>query len=87
MERWKSYFDELLNEVNEYLLKEESKVEGPIKAVTEEEVEESLKNMKNGKAPGPSGVTSDLLREAGVIGGKELTKGYERIEEEERVPE
>ena len=53
MERWKSFFDELLNEANEYHLEEESKVEGPIRGVTEEEVEGSLKNMKNGKAPGP----------------------------------
>ena len=38
MERWKSYFEELLNEANEHHLEEESKVEGPIRGVTEEEV-------------------------------------------------
>ena len=86
-ERWKSYFDELLNEANECHLQEESKVEWPIRGVTEEEMEGLLKNMKNGKAPGPSGVTSDLLKGAGVTGVKKLTKAYERIEEEERVPE
>ena len=87
MERWKSYFDELVNEANEYHLEEESKVERPIRQVTEEEVKGSLKNMKNGQASGPSGVTSDLLKGAGVTGVKELTKGYKRIEEEERVQE
>ena len=87
VERWKSCFDGLLNEANEYHLEEESKVEGPIRGVTEEEVEGLLKNIRNGKAPGPSGVTSDLLKGAGVTGVKELTKVYERIEEEVRVPE
>ncbi len=40
------------------------KVEGPILSVTEKEVEEALRNMKREKAPGPSGVTTDLLRYA-----------------------
>ncbi len=30
--------------------------------VTEKEVEEALRKMKRGKAPGPSGVTTDLLK-------------------------
>ena len=51
IERWKSYFDELLNEASEYQLEKERKVEGPIRGVTEEEVEGSLKNMKNSKVP------------------------------------
>ena len=49
MERWKSYFGELLNEANGYHLQEKG---------------ELLHNMKNGKAPGLSGVTSDLLKGA-----------------------
>ena len=43
--------------------------------------------MKNCKAPEPSGVISDLLKRAGVTGLKKFIKVYERIEEEERVPE
>ena len=39
MERWKSYFEDLLNEANKYHLEEESKAKGPIRGVTEEEVE------------------------------------------------
>ncbi len=33
--------------------------------VTQNEVEEALQKMKRGKAPGPSGVTTDLLKYAG----------------------
>ncbi len=36
--------------------------------ITEKEVEEALQKMKRGKAPGPSGVTTDLLRYAGETG-------------------
>ena len=46
MERWRSYFSSLLNETNEYQLEEEDKVEGPIWGVTEQIVEQALKNMK-----------------------------------------
>ncbi len=68
MQRWKRYFSELLNEENQYKLEDHLKVEGPILGVTEKEVEEALQKMKRGKAPGPSGVTADLLKYAGETG-------------------
>ncbi len=68
MQRWKSYFSELLNEENQYELEDHIKVEGPILGVTVKEVEEALQKMKRGKAPGPSGVTANLLKYAGETG-------------------
>ncbi len=68
MERWKRYFCELLNEENQYELEDHLKFEGPKMGVTVEEVEEALRKMKRGKAPGPSGVTTDLLRYVGETG-------------------
>ncbi len=62
MQRWKRYFSELLNEENQYKLEDHLKVEAPILGVTEKEVEDALQKMKRGKAPGPSGVTTDLLK-------------------------
>ena len=59
VERWRSYFSYLLNEINEYQLEEEDKVEGPIWGMTEQIVEQALKSIKLGNAPGPSGVTID----------------------------
>ncbi len=49
-------------------LEDHLKVEGPILGVTEKEVEEALRKMIEGKAPGPSGVTTDLLKYAEEIG-------------------
>ena len=67
MERWRNYFSSLLNETNEYQPEEEDIVEGLIWSVTEQIVKQALKSIKVGKAPGPSGVTSDLIKAAGAI--------------------
>ena len=87
MERWRSYFYSFLNEINEYQLKEEDKVVGAIWGVTKQVVERALKSMKVGKAPGLSGVTSDLIKAAGATGVKVLFQVCESIEQEGEVPE
>ncbi len=84
--KWKRYFSELLNEENQYEIENHLKVEGPIIDVTEKEVEKAPQKMKRGKAPGPSGVTTHLLRHAGEMGVRELKKVFELIETEERAP-
>ncbi len=83
---WKRYFSELLNEENLYELEDHLKVEGLILGVTEKEVEEALRKMTRGKALGPSGVVTDLLKYAGETGVWELKKVFELIETEERAP-
>ena len=84
MSRWKQYFEKLLNECNEYDLEDVSRTEGPIENVTTGEVRGSLKKMKNGKAPGPSGITSDLLKAGGEPVIEELHRIYENIMKEEQ---
>ena len=84
MERWRTYFSSLLNE---YQLEEEDKVEGPLWVVTKQIVEQALKSMKVGKAPGPSGVTSDLIKAARATGVKELFQICKSIEQDGKVPE
>ncbi len=49
-------------------------------------MEEALQKVKRGKAPGPSGVTTDLLKYARETGVQELKKVFELIETEERAP-
>ena len=41
-------------------------VEGTIEEVSEEEVKRALKEMKKGKAPGPTGMASDLMKRADI---------------------
>ncbi len=42
--------------------------------------------MKKGKAPGPSGLTSDILKEVGEIGIAELVKVFRNIQDKGEIP-
>lgn len=61
-------------------------MEGLIHVKTKE-VKEALQKMKSGKAPGPSGVTHDLLKYAGETRLHKLMKIFQSIEAEGTVPE
>ena len=56
------YFQKLLNDENECEFEVEGAVEVPLNIINREEVEGALRGMKNGKAAGPSGMMSDLLK-------------------------
>ena len=43
-------------------------VDGPLEEISEEEVNRALNGMKSGKAPGPTGLGSDLMKKAGIMG-------------------
>ena len=59
----------------------------PLNIVTREEVEEALRGMKNGKAARLSGMMSDLLKFAGVMGVMELLRVFQGIMGEEHAPD
>ena len=60
-------------------------MEGTIKEASEEEVKRALKEMKSGKVPGPTGMTSDLMKRADIIG--ELTRVISGKVDEGEIPE
>ena len=76
---WKEYFSDLLNQENPNTIEDTCPVLGPIQEVTEEEVGAALRGMKPGKAAGPSGVTSDLIKMAGDPMVKVLRKIFNGI--------
>ena len=65
---------------------EERAVEGPLNIVTREEVERASRGMKHGKAAGPSGMTSDMLKFAGAMGLRELLRVFQGIMGGEHAP-
>ena len=85
--RWRNYFSELANVENENYFEETTPVEGPIEIYTKEEVMTALKGMKNGKAPGPSGINSEMVKYAGNTGVEQLLLLFQQVFEEERCPE
>ena len=86
-EVWKEYFNTLLNQENPNEIPHLTCVEGPIADISEDEVARALRAMKPNKAPGPSGISSELLKYSGNAGLKQLTKVYQEIMESEICPE
>ena len=58
----------LLNGENEREFDGVEAVERYLYEITEQEVERALKVIKNDRAAGPSGLTSDMLKYAGCTG-------------------
>ena len=78
MQRWKEYYERLLNEEFEWnkdsigeINKEESSVEERV--ISAAEVRVTISRAKSGKAAGPSGVAADMLKAAGESGVKWVT--------------
>jgi len=62
-ERWKSYFEELLNVENPRdPLEQVEAVAGPEDEISCTDIEKAVKQMRNNKAPGPSGITAEMIK-------------------------
>ena len=86
-EAWKNYFEQLLNKENNSDIPEAAVVEGPLEEVTEEEVRVALSGMKGNSAPGPSGLTSDLIKFAVEAIVKKLREVFCKIVDKAKCPE
>ena len=85
--RWREYTERLMNVENDWDgVMEADMVEGPRERITEEEVKRTIRQMKIGKAAGPSGVVSEMLRAAGQAGIESMTSICNLVVEEGKVP-
>ena len=87
-ERWKDYFENLLNE--EYPREQHQNgtpKQGLTIGVTRAEVERALKKMKNNKATGPDEIPVEAWRALGGEGVDLLWDLMIKIEEQEHIPE
>src|SRR6266516_3138462 len=78
MQRWKEYYDQLLNEEFDWIKDssgEMNKVVTPVdeRVISVAEVRLAISKAKSGKAAGPSGVAVDMLKAAGEAGVKWVT--------------
>lgn len=92
-ERWKEYFEELLNsdgttddEFAEDIdqPREENQEQGPI---TVRELESAMKAMKNGKATGEDGIPVEIIKSAGLVAKMQLVDLFNAVFRMEQVPE
>ena len=79
LDRWRNYFEKLLNKMTCYYTDEVDKVEGPLQNVTVDEILKARKEMRNKKTAGPLEVTSDLIKMTKEIGENQLRRIFEQI--------
>ena len=66
---WKEYMEKVMNEENEWDHKLSAEVkEGPADFIRMDEVRAALKEMKRHKAPGLSGLVTEMIQATGEIG-------------------
>ena len=88
-ERWKGYFEKLLNEEFEWDkdgLAKVDKVSGPAEIIAYDEVKAAIFRVKSGKAAGPSGVVAEFLKASGDVGAKWVTNLCNSIVQEGKIP-
>ena len=86
--RWQEYFEALLNEENERLLRGDGQMNyGPVTEVTKAEVRMALGKMKNGKAVGPDGVPVEAWKALDEEGIEILWLLMKKIMDNETIPE
>ena len=87
MERWRIYFENLLNE--NVIIDEDTEInyeESEQDEIEEKELDEAIKSLKNGKAPGIDKITTEMIKYLDRDGKENLRKLINRVWKEERVP-
>ncbi|XP_061661528.1 uncharacterized protein LOC133492816 [Syngnathoides biaculeatus] len=89
LNRWKKYFEKLMNEENERegRVEEASVKDHEVAMITKGEVRKALQRMKNGKAVGPDDIQLEVWKQFGEMAVEFLTNLFNRILAEEKVPE
>ena len=88
-ERWKDYFDKLLNEEferNKEGLPAMDKVSGPAEYISCNEVKAAIASTKSAKAAGPSGVVAEMLKASGAVGIQWVTDLFNKIVQKGKIP-
>ena len=71
LERWSQYIEELFDDTRGGVPEIYKNIEGP--SILPFEVRAALKKMKNNKAPGPDGITTEMLKALDDFGIEKIT--------------
>ena len=86
---WQQHYEKLLNTEfswNPDHLSQEEPVQGPPIEISPAMIEKALDKMKNGKAPGPSGIVAEMMKASGKVGSQIMSDLANAIIREECVP-
>ena len=85
---WRKYMEKLLKLENDWDGEVDCpEVMGPHCLISEEEVAAAIKGLKIGKAAGPTGVVSEMMKEAGGVGSRWMTDLINNIVKESCIPD
>ena len=85
---WRKYMEKLLNVENDWDGEVDCPdVMGPHCLFSEEEVAAAIKGLKIGKAAGPTGMVSEMMKEAGGFGSRWMTDLINNIVKEGCIPD
>lgn len=85
---WKEHMEKIMNEENEWDQKVEADlVEGPVEGISREEVVKAIKEMKMGKAAGPSEVCVEMIEASGEIGIDVMVELCQRVLDGKGMPD
>ena len=85
---WRKYMEKLLNVENYWDGEVDCPgVTGPCCLISEEEVAAAIKGLKIGKAAGPTGVVSEMMKAAGGFGSRWMTDPINNIVKEGCIPD
>ena len=89
LKRWKEYFEKLINkETDREPRKEEAEVvKKEVNFVSREDVKNTLRRMKKGKAVGPDELPVEVWKCMGKMGIEFLTRLFNKLLVGERTPE
>ena len=86
--RWREYFDKLLNEENPRSVRENGIAnERVVPNISRREVRRALNKMKKGKAVGPDGIPVEVWKCLGEEGIDILWDLYNKIYQQEKIPD
>ena len=85
---WRKYMEKLLNVENDWDGEVDCpEVMGPRCVISEEEVAAAIKGLTIGKAAGPTGVVSEIMKAAGGFGSRWMTNLINNIVKEGCIPD
>ena len=85
---WRKYMEKRLNMENDWDGEVDCpEVMGPHWLISEEEVAAAIKGLKIGKAAGPTGVVSEMMKAAGGFGSRRMTGLINNIVKEGCIPD
>ncbi|XP_028038703.1 uncharacterized protein LOC114249368 [Bombyx mandarina] len=87
-ERWKIYFEKLMNEENDWnrVINRKPENVGLVNEISMYEVREAVRSMKSGKSEGPDGIPVEVWKILGEDGYKWLTLFFNKLLQEEVIP-